>query len=629
PAMVSKVRADAPGNALAGDIADLLEFTPGVEVSGTPRRNGQTAYIRGIDDDGIITLIDGRRQNFSSTHDGRFYIDPVLLKSVEVVRGAASASYGGGAIGGVVAFETKDAADFLQPGQNRGGAVSFGYRGGSRKEYSLTTSGAVRSELGDLLGSATYLKSGDIKLGDGNTISSEDKPISGLLKMGYTLADFHTLGFSVSRHVNDGQEPNNGNSAVTNSNPLVLKKVADSQYSLTYDFAAADDSQDLGSRMHLYFNETEVREEDISGRNNGRVQTRTIETVGFDAGRRTVLEPTAGGGATHQLSYGIEIYRDRQVGTRQQSPTVAVGTRDGVPNAEANSWGIYLQDEVAVNFSGRELQVIPALRYDSYKSADKTDKSQKADAFSPKLSLRYKPSADVMVFASLAKAFRAPHLTELYAAGTHFSFFDPSSGSFVNNTFVSTPDLKPEKVVTFELGAGIGFAGEQGMFKGAVFKSEGKDFISSQVRRTTTTNLNVAAASLFGAEIEGRYQSGALALKLGVSYVEAKNKDTGQHIDNNVPVTFVADVSYRLAGAGVLGWRSRLARANNKFSPGGEATAGYGVHDLYYRLKIGTNQQQGWTLDVGVDNVGDKAYTKRFANQLEEGRSFMLRVAYQ
>ena len=106
--MTSKVEADAPGNAMAGNTGDLLEFTPGVEVDGGPRRNGQTVSIRGFDDEAIITMIDGRRQNFEAAHDGRFYIDPSLLKSVEIVKGSSSAIYGGGAIGDTLKYQRKE-----------------------------------------------------------------------------------------------------------------------------------------------------------------------------------------------------------------------------------------------------------------------------------------------------------------------------------------------------------------------------------------------------------------------------------------------------------------------------------------------------------------------------------------
>ena len=54
----------------------------------------------------VIVMFDGARQNFGSAHDGRFFIDPSLLKSVEVLRGPASSLYGSGGTGGIIEFRT-------------------------------------------------------------------------------------------------------------------------------------------------------------------------------------------------------------------------------------------------------------------------------------------------------------------------------------------------------------------------------------------------------------------------------------------------------------------------------------------------------------------------------------------
>lgn len=43
------------------------------------------------------------------------YLDPALVKRIEVVRGPNSSLYGSGGLGGVVDFRTADAADFLPP----------------------------------------------------------------------------------------------------------------------------------------------------------------------------------------------------------------------------------------------------------------------------------------------------------------------------------------------------------------------------------------------------------------------------------------------------------------------------------------------------------------------------------
>ena len=51
---------------------DLLQFVPGVEFTGGPRRTGETPSIRGFGGADVIVTIDGARQHFGSTHDGRF-----------------------------------------------------------------------------------------------------------------------------------------------------------------------------------------------------------------------------------------------------------------------------------------------------------------------------------------------------------------------------------------------------------------------------------------------------------------------------------------------------------------------------------------------------------------------------
>jgi len=624
PAIVSKLDTDTPGNALAGDVGDLLEFTPGVEVDDGPRRNGQQVSIRGFDSEAIITLMDGRRQNFEAAHDGRFYIDPSLLKSVEVVKGSSSSIYGGGAVGGVVAFETKDASDLLAPGETSGALTSFGYRS-ANNEYSPTFTGYGRASGWDLLGSVAYRDSGDVQQGDGNELDTEDQVLSGLFKAGYTFNDFHTLKFQAQLLNNDGQEPNNGAGAITTSNPIVDKEVQDNQFSLKYAFENPDNSW-LNPKLHVYYNDTEVEEEDITGTNAGRVQSRKLNTLGFTADNQTKLSVNEA--HNHTLSYGFEIYNDEQTGSSSTT-----GARAGVPDAEATNYGFYLQDEVGFKTSVGDFLVIPAARFDQYTSDDESGNSQDENQVSPKIALSYKPIEQVMFFGSWAQAFRAPNLTELYPTGLHF----PGGGPIPNNNFVANPNLKPETVTTIELGAGLDFdnvlsAKDRAKIKGSWFTSDGENFITQEVDvfAGTTQNLNIPNAKLTGWEVEGQYQLHPVTAKLGLSYVEAENDDTGEYLSNNVPLTFVADLGYQIDSVdSVIGWRGRFADASDKVGSTDTATDGYAVHDLYYRWTPDDKGLESLTVDVGVDNVFDKAYTKRFASLLEEGRSYGVKVSYK
>ncbi|NCC30317.1 MAG: TonB-dependent receptor, partial [Gammaproteobacteria bacterium] len=85
-------------------LGDLLLDLPNVDIGGGPRGVGQQVVIRGLGDERILFLLDGARQNFDRAHNARVFIDPDLLKQVEVLRGPASALWGSGALGGVVAL---------------------------------------------------------------------------------------------------------------------------------------------------------------------------------------------------------------------------------------------------------------------------------------------------------------------------------------------------------------------------------------------------------------------------------------------------------------------------------------------------------------------------------------------
>ncbi|USG59537.1 TonB-dependent hemoglobin/transferrin/lactoferrin family receptor [Sneathiella marina] len=625
PAMTSNVDPDAPGNATAGDIGDLLEFTPGVEVENGPRRNGQTVSIRGFDDEAILTLMDGRRQNFESAHDGRFFIDPSLLKRVEIVKGSSSSIYGGGAVGGVIAFETKDAADLLKPGENFGVYTAMGYRT-ANEEYAPVISAYGRTGALDVIGIAALRHSDDIELGDGSDLITKDRLLSGTFKVGYSIDNYNTVKFLYQGFSNDGKEPNNSAGVISPSNPVVEKKVTDNQFGLKYEFEDVDNNW-LNPKLHLYYNDTSVREEDITGTNAGRVQTRDINTLGFTIDNQTRL--TASDSQLHTLSYGFEIYHDKQTGT-----TTNGGTRPGVPNADATNYGFYLQDEIAVDTSAGKFLIIPAARFDSYRSSDVDGNSQSEQQVSPKLAISYLPNDNLMFFSSISNAFRAPNLTELYASGLHF----PGSFPFPpDNFFVPNPNLRPETVTTFEIGAGVNFDSvvaqqDQIQVKGSWFISEGDDFISQDVDVVagTTEFVNISNARLTGFEVDGEYRLHPVSAKVGLSYVEAENRDTGEYLSNNVPLTFVTDLGYQVDEIdSIFGVRGRFAAANDKVGSGDTETPGYSVYDVYYRW---APQQAGidtLTVDVGISNIFDKAYTKRFASLLEEGRSYNLRVAYK
>ncbi|WP_241525496.1 TonB-dependent receptor plug domain-containing protein [Pseudophaeobacter leonis] len=87
----------------------------------------QKIFVNGIEESLLSVTIDGARQNKSAFHHtGNVLLDPELLKSVEISKGLAPADAGPGALAGSIAYETKDAADLLEEGDNFGGRFMLG-----------------------------------------------------------------------------------------------------------------------------------------------------------------------------------------------------------------------------------------------------------------------------------------------------------------------------------------------------------------------------------------------------------------------------------------------------------------------------------------------------------------------
>ncbi|TIW70634.1 MAG: TonB-dependent receptor, partial [Mesorhizobium sp.] len=110
---------------------EMLLGVPGVTVQADARRVSSSINIRGLQDFGrVAVIIDGARQDFQRSDHGTqstFYVDPELIKSVDVIRGPVANTYGSGAIGGVVFFDTKDAEDFLKPEESWASALTGRY----------------------------------------------------------------------------------------------------------------------------------------------------------------------------------------------------------------------------------------------------------------------------------------------------------------------------------------------------------------------------------------------------------------------------------------------------------------------------------------------------------------------
>ena len=605
---------------------DILRFVPNVEFSGGPRRTGEVPSIRGFSGPDVIILFDGARQNYNSGHQGRFFIDPSVLKQVEVLRGPASSLYGSGGTGGVIEFRTLDAADFLAPDETVGARVSTGYQAANRETLGTFTGFATPVEGLDLVGSFAKRDSGSIELGDGSELDeSDDDIISGFGKASYSFADHHRIEGSYLTFRNEAEESSNGQGL--GSGDLTEKDIQSDTFRAAYSYKnPADKLLDLD--VLAYYTDFKADELRLEGASAGELLKRDVDTIGFRVDNRSRAMLSDSIGAT--FTYGGEFYRDVQNGES------ASGDRDGVPDAKSNFYGLFSQAEIAIaepfGMLPGDVLIIPGLRFDSYRSSSDVADSNSEQAVSPRIGLSYLPADWLMMFASYGHAFRAPHIDELYLTGVHFS-----QGPVINN-FIPNPDLKPQRTRTFEFGGGMSFKDlfqddDELQFKASHFLTWGKDFIDLEVLQPgfvgTTQSVNVPRAKLWGSEIEASYDGSRFLGSLGWSSIDGEDRDTGEKLG-----VLTADRLTLVGGVKVpeidslIGWRSTFAAKFDKVDDPSEERDNYNIHDVFFAWQPSDGFLQGFRVDLGVDNLFDADYERVYAGVSEQGINFKGLVSY-
>ncbi len=186
-ASVSHVDQEQLDRRMATTPQDVLFGVPGVAMQSDANRTASSVNIRGLQDFGrVAVIVDGARQNFQRSGHGTqsmFWLDPELVQQVDVIRGPVANTYGSGAIGGVVVFETKDADDFLREGETWAGSATGRYDTNG-EGWTTSGTGAYRfSDSFDVLGNIVWRDFDDYTDGNGDEVAGTSFDVlSGLLK---------------------------------------------------------------------------------------------------------------------------------------------------------------------------------------------------------------------------------------------------------------------------------------------------------------------------------------------------------------------------------------------------------------------------------------------------------------
>ena len=612
PMMVSVIDAGTPESQTASSAADMLRKIPGITLSGTGRTNGQDISMRGYDRRGVLTLVDGIRQGTDTGHLNSTFLDPALVKRIEVVRGPGALLYGSGALGGVISYETVDASDLLFEGQNSGYRV-FGTGATGDHSIGMGASAFGRTDNLDGIVSWSSRDRGDIRQSDGETAPNDESISNFLAKGSWRIDPAQTLSGSLRYYNNDALEPKNPQTAdATAANPMANRSTIQRDAQVKYHIGPQNNDW-LNADATAYWSEARINAQSQTDGGEFRKQT----TKGGRLENRSRLFNDSF--ASHLLTWGGEYYR------QEQHPG---GNTTGFPQAKIDFSSGWLQDEITL----RDIPVslLAGTRYDNYNGSSDGYDDVEADKWSSRGAISVTPTDWLMLFGSYAQAFRAPTMGEMYNDARHFSI-----GSFYTNYWVPNPNLRPETNETQEYGFGLRFddlmlTNDGVEFKASYFDTNAKDYISTTVdfARATTMSYNVPDAKIWGWDMSAKYTSDLFSLDVAYNRTRGKDRDTDEWISSLNPdtVTSVLDIPVAQSGFSV-GWVGTFAERSTHISSSYSAQPGYGVNDFYVSYR-GQQQLRGLTTSLVFGNAFDKEYWSP-QGLPQDGRNGKIFVSYQ
>jgi len=489
------------------DLADTVSLEPGVTVTADAGRFGAQSFrMRGVEGNRVAIQIDGVAvaDGFavgSFSNAGRLGVEPELLGSLEILRGPASALHGGDALGGVVALRTLDPIDLLAAG--RGSSLTL-RTGADGRDSSLRQSALFAASAGSWQGLVLAAgrrgheraRNGSIEANPAGTTA-----MTGFVKLARPAGSGRlelTLDRQDNRIETDVRHLRNGPGQFSSTDKLLADdRVQRSRLSLAQFFSPGTPWFFEGSwRLHWLATDTGQRT-DQWRRADRTTPVATKRERRFDLSEeRTTAQFTARarfptGSTRHDLSWGgewsgsrIEEKRDgREINLATGAATnVVIGERLPVrdfPNSTTGEAGFFLADSVVLGEGGWRL--LPALRYDRYRSRARPDALYREDnpglpvadgdegAWTPKLGLIKALGRRHSLYLQYAEGFRAPPVSDLNIGFTIPAF---------NFAAIPNPHLRAETSRGVE--AGWRYAGRAASAQVAWYDNRYRDLIESR-----------------------------------------------------------------------------------------------------------------------------------------------------
>ncbi|MFP1679103.1 TonB-dependent receptor domain-containing protein [Alloalcanivorax sp. C16-2] len=408
PASISVIsREDLEGKSYR-DITQALQDVPGVYVDDGPSGKGGTEEIsiRGMDSKYTLILVDGRPQGSGQSYYNGFgsgaeygWLPPIsAIERIEVIRGPMSSLYGSDALGGVINVITKATPD------QWGGSVTLertqqeSHESGDYQQQRYYLSGPlIEDTLGFTVNGSRYQRDED-QIEAGYRDYDRDNTIA---KLTWTPVDNQSLSLEAGYSTQEtlGTAANSGS-----------------------------DSELYTVRRHQALNHDILWHGDIDTKS--WVQREELENQTQNAlyERVTANTSTAVPLGDHVLTLGGQ-YREQKT----ENPTRAIGE----PDLERWDMALFGEDQWFVT---DDLALTAGLRWvdDENYGSEAVPRAYAVYNFTPQFTLK----------GGVSAGYRTPDLKQ-----GDSNWVEGGGGRSVDGGDIGNDDLKPEKSLTYELGA--------------------------------------------------------------------------------------------------------------------------------------------------------------------------------
>lgn len=456
PSSISVVTSDDIKNKNIFTFDEVLDGVQGITIFRTSGINVGALSIRGSSDvagggigNRVMLLLDGRPSLTGDSKGALWSLIPTaIVERTEIVKGAFSSLYGSSAIGGVINVITK------KPTYKPFTGINMNYGFYERLNDSLRFSNKLQSFKGiDLYHSNTFKKLAFLvnlsyKQNDGHSQQTDYEFYNAVTKLMYDVFNNRDLEVTLQYTKSNGAFPHYWRKdAGSYAEPYKtaphyigdrLKKETQS-FDVFYTALPSGNTK-YTSRFYYYKLQSNSY---YNPKNPVSIQFTQVPGTGLET---FIKSYNFGNISQFDISIGKRNYLI--MGTDVQWNVVKSAPEDILyGNRQMNNFGVFAQDQhkiITDNSGFSILSTTIGARFDYNKYIG----GSKFIQVSPKLSLIYTPKIKSNIFENssfrvlVGRAFRAPSIAELYFKRELFG----------NIEFVYNPNLKPEEMLSVEIG---------------------------------------------------------------------------------------------------------------------------------------------------------------------------------